>query len=116
MDGTGTLLQSGSASELSITFVASLGGKKRKIDQGFKGSRVLWTATKTDSETGRGDCRFFRGTLKIEKSLISKMKDICFEAEIRDFWMQKIYLFGEKEIGLVCIGMLFCSIIPNDYA
>jgi hypothetical protein len=44
------------------------------------------------------------------------MKDICFEDEIRDFSMQKIYLFGEKEIGLVCIGMLFCSIIPNDYA
>ena len=28
MDGTGTLLQSGSASELSITLVASLGSEK----------------------------------------------------------------------------------------
>ena len=66
MDRTGTLLQPGFASELSIAFVASLGSKKRKIDQGFKGSRVLRTATETDPETSRGDCRFPGRTLIIE--------------------------------------------------
>ena len=34
--------------------------------------------------------------LKIWKSLISEMKDICFEDKIRDFWMQKIYVFRGK--------------------
>ena len=75
MDGTGTLLQPGFASELSIAFVASLGSKKRKIDQGFKGSRVLRTATETDPETSRGDCRFLGGTLKIGNLKVPYFED-----------------------------------------
>ena len=66
MDGIGTLLQPGFASELSIAFVASLGGKKRKTGQNIKNCRVLRSTTKTDTETGRGDCRFPGRTLKIE--------------------------------------------------
>ena len=75
MDGTGTLLQPGFASELSITFVASLGGKKRKTGQNIKNCRLLRTATETDPETSRGDCRFPGRTLIIENLKVPYFED-----------------------------------------
>ena len=75
MDGIGTLLQPGFASELSITFVASLGGKKRKTGQNIKNCRLLRTATETDPETSRGDCRFPGRTLIIENLKVPYFED-----------------------------------------
>ena len=75
MDRTSTLLQPGFASELSIAFVASLGGKKRKTGQNIKNCRLLRTATETDPETSRGDCRFPGRTLIIENLKVPYFED-----------------------------------------